>query len=117
MIIEIEKSYLDDLKYKIRNLQIKCEDYENTISRLETEKESLAFKIKTELEPRIESEKRSYDAYITTDHAAEAGESFCETIDSLIDSVKENPNYYVWDDPEGDLYEQILSLIKRSVDK
>ena len=112
MIIEIEDRYIEELKYKIRELKEENAKLSDKLRLAEQDKEHLSFRIKNELEPRIKAEERAYDAYVLTDHAAEAADSFCGKVDELIEMVQDNDNYFVWDDSDGDLYEKILSLIK-----
>ena len=112
MIIEIEDRYIEELKYKIRELKEENANLSEKLRLAEQDKEHLSFRIKNELEPRIKAEERAYDAYVLTDHAAEAADSFCGKVDELVEMVQDNDNYFVWDDSDGDLYEKVLSLIK-----
>lgn len=112
MIIEIEDRYIEELKYKIRELKEENAKLSEKLRLAEQYKEHLSFRIKNELEPRIKAEERAYDAYVLTDHAAEAADSFCDKVDELVEMVQDNDNYFVWDDSDGDLYEKVLSLIK-----
>ena len=56
---------LEDYKYEYRKLQRENEELRGTISGIRNELDSAKFKIRNELEPRIESEKRSYDNWVT----------------------------------------------------
>ncbi len=55
----------EDLAWKCRKLADENEDLKREIDRLRSENGSLEFKIRTELEPRIQRERRSYDAWVT----------------------------------------------------
>lgn len=112
MIIEIEDRYIEELKYKIQELQSKNAELPEKLHKAEQDKEYLSFRIRNELEPSIKAEERAYDLYVSIDHVAEAADSFCCKVDELVDMVRENDNYFVWADSDGDLYEKILSLIK-----
>lgn len=59
----IEERY-ENLKYKYEKLQREYEDLKREHRKTDDELYSAKFRIKHELEPRIESEKRSYDNYI-----------------------------------------------------
>ena len=79
----------------------------------ETDKRMSAdFRIRTELEPRIQAEKNSYDRYVLTDTGEEACESYFSLLEDLIEFVKDNEKYMDWEDANGDLGEKILFLIK-----
>lgn len=115
MIMEIEERDVEELKRKIQELKRENEKLSEELHLVEQEKEHLSFRIETELEPRIKQEKRAYDAYVSTDHAAEAAESFCGKVDELIKMVQDNDNYFEWDYSDGDLYERVLFLIKSQI--
>lgn len=109
---QIDESKLEGLYKKIR-------DQNETIRVLraklasETEaKERYERRITYELEPRIKREEASYDAWVSTDHAAEASEDFIDKVESLIEMVEEKPNYFVWNQNDGDVYEMILYLVQ-----
>lgn len=112
---------MDEQEYEdyIRRLKHKIDEQWRTIQELNKElqkeqdiKRSYEFRIETELEPRIRREKAAYDAWITTDRAAEASECFGDKVDELIEMVEDNPDYFVWESSEGDIYEMILCLIR-----
>lgn len=103
----------------IRRLKDKIDEQRRTIqelsNKLQTERElrqSCEFRIETELEPRVRREKASYDAWVTTDRAAEVSECFVDEVDELIEMVEENPDYFIWESSDGDIYEMILCLIR-----
>lgn len=95
MIIEIEDRYIEELKYKIQELQSKNAELSEKLHKAEQDKEYLSFRIRNELEPRIKAEERAYDLYVSIDHVAEAEDSFCGKVDELVDMVRENDNYFV----------------------
>lgn len=59
----IEEIY-ENLKYKYEKIQREYEDLKRELRKTDDELSSANFRIKHELEPRIESERRSYDNYI-----------------------------------------------------
>lgn len=115
--ITVQKSYIDNLKYEISKLQ-------DTISFLKQEKRKLQedydnseFHIRTELEPRIQQERTTYDFWAKQQTGEEQCDYFCSTIDKLCDYVDEqNEDFFDWDWDKGDLYEMILFLIKNRED-
>ncbi len=111
-MIEVEERYIEELKDKIRELKEESANLSDKLRLAEQDKEHLSFRIRNELEPRIKAEERAYDAYVLTDHAAEAADGFCGKVDELINFVKDNPNYFVWEDTDSDIYCMILYLIK-----
>lgn len=54
---------LDDYKDEIRRLKYRLEEKDREISRLALELDSAEFKIRHELEPRIQAERRAYDRW------------------------------------------------------
>lgn len=90
--------------------------YEKDIKIKESELSSANFKIRTELEPRIKTERNSYDRWVSEDTGAQACESFSGLIDDLIDFVEEADKYMDWEDSHGGLEEKILFLIKNRED-
>ena len=74
---------------------------------------SAEWRIERELEPRIKAEKRAYDLWIAKDDGAEECECFYDKVDELVNLVKDNREViFDWDYKDGDLYEQVLYLIK-----
>jgi predicted nuclease with TOPRIM domain len=59
-----EEKY-DNLLRKYERLQRDYEKLQNDYNKKDNELYSANFKIETELEPRIQSERRSYDAWVT----------------------------------------------------
>lgn len=55
----------EDLAWKCRELERQVEDLEESVKRLKSENDHLEFRINNELEPRLQSERRSYDAWVT----------------------------------------------------
>lgn len=56
---------VEDLAYKCRELERKVEALEKENLRLYDDKEHYKFRVENELEPRIRSERRAYDNYVT----------------------------------------------------
>lgn len=100
------------LKEKIYELRGRINELSDQLRKERDTREHCEYVIKSELEPRIKREEAAYDAWITTDHAAEAAETFSDKVDELIDMVKENPAYFDWDGSHGDIYEMVLYLLK-----
>ena len=61
---EIWEQKYDNLKYRYDNLSNKYEDVRNRLNKTEDELSDANYKVKYELEPRIQSENRSYDSYV-----------------------------------------------------
>lgn len=55
----------EDLLWKIRELKDRIRELEEENRNYHIENDSLRFRIRNELEPRIEREKRMYDAWVT----------------------------------------------------
>ena len=60
---ELERT-IEDLKYIIRNKNDRISDLEDEKNKLSDKLYDADWKIKTELDPRIEREKRSYDNWV-----------------------------------------------------
>lgn len=116
MNIEIDEYELKELKYKLREANRRIQELQEDNRKLSDNNQSLSFRIERELEPRIKAEERSYDNYVLTDHAAEASECFADKVDELIDMVKETPDYFVWEDEDGDYVCKILCIIKQELE-
>lgn len=115
--ITVQKSYIDDLKYKILKLQDTISSLKQENRKLQENRDHAEFRIRTELEPRIRQEQRSYDIWITQQTGEEQYDHFEYLVDELCDFVdSEYPEYFEWEDPEGDLYSMILFLIKNKKD-
>lgn len=115
--ITVQKSYIDDLKYKISKLQDTISFLKQENRKLQEDCDHAEFRIRTELEPRIKQEQRVYDFWAKQQTGEEQCDYFCSTIDKLCDYVDEqNEGFFDWDWGEGDLYEMILFLIKNRED-
>lgn len=55
----------EDLAWKCRELSDEIEELKRELSECRAERNSLEFKIDTELEPRLKVERASYDAWVT----------------------------------------------------
>ena len=55
----------EDLAWKCRELERQVEDLEESVKRLKSENDHLEFRINNELEPRLKSERDSYDRWVT----------------------------------------------------
>lgn len=93
----------------------KNKELEKQLNEARLDNDSLNIRIKNELEPRLKREERSYDAWVSCDKSAEACESFCYKVDELVEMVKNNPEYYAFDDKCGDITEKILYIIKQEI--
>lgn len=115
--ITVQKSYIDDLKYKISKLQDTISFLKQENRKLQEDCDYAEFRIRTELEPRIQQERTTYDFWVKQQTGEEQCDYFCSTIDKLCDYVDEqNEVFFDWDWGEGDVYEMILFLIKNRED-
>ena len=102
-------------KYKVAELEREKRELKEQLDKIRLDKEDLEFKIKQELEPRLKQEAACYDAWVSYDKSAEACEAFVDKIDELVEIVKENPNYYAFENRDGDTVEKILWVIKQEI--
>ena len=109
-IIERQKNTIAELRDRINRLS-------DELRKERENREHCEYVIKSELEPRIRREEAAYDAWVTTDHAAEAAESFSGKVDELIEMVKENPAYFVWGSKDDDIYSMVLYLIGAEINE
>lgn len=115
--ITVRKSYIDDLKYKISKLQDTISFLKQENRKLQKDRDYAEFRIRTELEPRIQQERTTYDFWVKQQTGEEQCDYFCSTIDKLCDYVDEqNEGFFDWEWDKGDLYEMILFLIKNRED-
>lgn len=56
---------IEKLRWQLRDKNSQIEDLQEEIRNLQRKLESAECRIKTELEPRIQREKRSYDYWVT----------------------------------------------------
>lgn len=116
-LIEVEKDYLERLEYRVSKQQEKISELTEEVNRVSQIKEDAEFIIRPELNPRIEQEKRSYDAYVTANTGERECEHFYSTIDKLGEFVKENESCFEWEEADSsDIYCMILYLIKNRDD-
>ena len=104
-------------KHKVSQLEKEKQELKEQLDKLRLDKEGLELRIKQELEPRLKQEAACYDAYVSYDKAAEACESFVCKVDELVEMVKENPEYYSFENRDGDTVEKILWAIKQEVER
>ena len=109
------RAELECEKYKVAQLKREKQELEEQLSKLRLDKEGLEFKIKQELEPRLKQEAQSYDAWVSSDRAAEACETFESKVEELVDMVKENPAYFAFENAYGDIIERVLWVIKQEI--
>ena len=86
--------------------------YQKDLKSEKNKRTSAEWRIEHELEPRIKTERISYDFWLTEDTGAREFEKFCNKLDELVDLVEDNETCFEWDDKDGDLYEKVLDLIK-----
>lgn len=116
-MVEVEKDYLERLEYRVKKQQAKIIELTEEIERISEIKDNAEFRIRTELEPRIEREKRSYDSWVSANTGERECEHFSDTIDKLEEFVKENGNCFEWEEAESkDIYRMILYIIKNRID-
>lgn len=111
------RAELECEKYRVSQLKREKQELEEQLSKLRLDKEGLEFKIKQELEPRLKQEAACYDAWVSYDKAAEACENFVYKVDELVEMVKENPEYYAFENRDGDTVEKILWVIKQEMER
>lgn len=115
--ILVNKDYIEQLKYKIEKLTKQNQQLTKELSQTTDNLNHAEFRIQTELEPRIEQEKRSYDAWVTYDRVAEQCDHFEYLVDELCNFVgSEYGECFDWEEADGDLYQMILYLIKNKED-
>ena len=115
--ITTQQSYIDDLKYKISKLQDTISSLKQENRKLQEDKDNAEFRIRTELEPRIKQEERSYDSWATQ----QTGEAECHHFEKLVDEIcdfadSEYAECFEWEEDDGDLYQMILFLVKNRED-
>ena len=110
-MIEVDESYIEDLKWKLEQSRMRCANLELQLDKAKEENSSLDFRIRTELEPRIKQEERCYDLWVSQQTGAEECEHFSGLVEDMIDFVKEHDGCFDWGDPDGDLESMILFLI------
>lgn len=103
---------IDNLEYEIRHLRRDTEILEGKLKEAQQEKDSLSFRIRNELEPRLRQEQKSYDAWVATDSSAEGWEHWQALLDEMVAMVEDNPAWFDWETQTGNLDERILYLIK-----
>lgn len=103
------------LKDRIRELERHNNELSDIIIRDQSEISRLYARIQNELEPRLMAEKRSYDAFVSTDRAAESECLFCEKVDELVNIVTENQSLIERKYISGDIYQIILDCVKHHI--
>lgn len=56
---------IEKLRWQLRDKNSQIEDLQKEIRNLQRKLDSAEYRIKTELEPRIQRERRAYDAWVT----------------------------------------------------
>lgn len=115
LTIEINKSEFENLQYKLKQTNQENSLLSNKVKQLEEKINQLTTTIESELNPRIEAEKRAYDFYVSTDRSLEAEGRFEELVEELRNMVLENPEYFEWEDIDGDLVSRVLWEIKKGM--
>lgn len=111
------RAELECEKYKVSQLKREKRELVEQLDKFRLDKESLELRIEQELEPRLKREAACYDAYVLYDKSMEACETFVDKVDELVEMVKENPEYYIFEDPGGDTAEKILWVIKQEMER
>lgn len=115
--ILVDSYYIERLKDKIDKLSSQVHKLNRELKKTAKDRDHAEFRIRTELEPRIKQEQKSYDFWIKQQTGEEQCDYFCSTIDELCDYVDEqNEGFFDWDWYKGNLYEMILFLIKKRED-
>lgn len=103
------------LKDRIIELERQNNELSDIIIRDQSEISRLYARIQNELEPRLLAEKRYYDAFVSTDRAAESECAFCEKVDELVNIVAENQSLIEREYISGDIYQIILDCVKHHI--
>lgn len=115
--ILVDSYYIERLKDKINKLSSQVFKLNQELKKTTEDRDNAEFRIRTELEPRIQQERTTYDLWVKQQTGEEQCDYFCSTIDKLCDYVDEqNEGFFDWGLGEGDLYEMILFLIKNHED-
>lgn len=115
--ILVDSYYIEQFKDKINNLSNQNRQLSQKLQEITEDRDHAEFRIRTELEPRIQQERTTYDFWVKQQTGEEQCDYFCSTIDKLCDYVDEqNEDFFDWDWNKGDLYEMILFLIKNRED-
>lgn len=111
------QEYINQLKRRIADQRDTIEELSEQLKAEQEIRQSAEFRIKTELEPRINQEKAQYDYFVASGGTgAEAGEAFKDKVDELIDLVEENPEHFEWDYSRGgDVYAMVLHLVNAHI--
>ena len=64
--MSVSQEKYDELLSKYKNLNSDYNDLKERYNRLDLELDSANFKIRKELEPRIQEEKRAYDRWVSS---------------------------------------------------
>lgn len=108
MIDQENSMIIDGLKCTIEDLKDQNDDLKKQIALLCEENERFREIMKTELEPRIRLERQQHNAIMSSGTI----DGFIECVDELIRIVEEYPDYYDWNNADGNVYEMILHIIK-----
>lgn len=114
--ILVDEQYVSGLKDKISMLRRKVSELEGQVRSVEEERDHAQFRITHELEPRIQQEKRSYDAYVSQSTGERECEWFEKRIEEICDFVKEHRECFEWEECDGDFLQMILYLILNKED-
>lgn len=114
--ILVDEQYVKWLKDKILMLRRKVSELEGQVRSVEEERDHAQFRITHELEPRIQQEKRSYDAYVSQSTGERECEWFESRIEEICDFVKEHRECFEWEESNGDFLQMILYLILNKED-
>lgn len=113
----VDSYYIERLKDKINKLSSQVSKLNQELKKTAEDRDHAEFRIRTELEPRIRREERSYDAWVSQ----QTGEAECLHFEKLVDKVcdfvdSEYGECFEWEESDGDLYQMILFLVKNRED-
>lgn len=111
-----EERRVSKLEDTIAQLRAQVRELTSILEKVMDERDSAQFRIRNELEPRLRSEKASYDSWVSEPSGIRAAECFDGKLKDLIDFVNENVELFDWEDADGDLTCKILYLIKNRED-
>lgn len=113
--VEVDKFWLEQLKDNYKELRQNYVDLKEKYNKLNDFNSSNEYRIKTELEPRLQWEKSTYDCHLGEQTGEEQCGSFENLLEQMINLVRDNEVYFEWGEEDGNLSERIVSLITKDL--
>lgn len=85
--------------------------YREDLDKEREKRASAEFRIENELEPRIKTEKRAYDTYVSTDRSAEWCDVFDCRVNELVNMFDEGFDFSAFDFNGEDITSKVAKLI------